>query len=171
VGSVSVDLLAGLGYEVIASTGKAEAHDYLMGLGAYEVTGRLPAEGEKIRPLDKSKWAAVVDSVGGDTLAYALSTLNYGGVAAISGLARSADLPTTVMPFILRGVTLAGIDSVMLRIDKRRELWQSIAGDLLPRHLDDITHDVSILEAPDTLRSIIGGGVTGRTRVVVKDGF
>src|SRR6185503_777176 len=96
VGSVSVDLLAGLGYEVIASTGKADAHDYLMGLGAYEVIGRLPAEGEKIRPLGKSAYAAVVDSVGGDTLAYALSTLNYAGVAAISGLARSADLPTTV---------------------------------------------------------------------------
>ena len=171
VGSVSVDLLAGLGYEVIASTGKAEAHDYLTRLGAYEVIGRMPAEGEKIRPLGKSRWAAVVDSVGGDTLAYALSTLNYSGVAAISGLTRSADLPTTVMPFILRGVTLAGIDSVMLRIDKRRDLWQSIATELLPRHLDDITHDVSILDAPDTLRTIIGGGVTGRTRVVVKDGF
>jgi putative YhdH/YhfP family quinone oxidoreductase len=171
VGSVSVDLLAALGYEVIASTGKAEAHDYLMGLGAYQVVGRLPAEGEKIRPLGKSSYAAVVDSVGGDTLAYALSTLNYGGVAAISGLARSADLPTTVMPFILRGVTLVGIDSVLLSIDKRRELWQSIESELLPRHLDTITRDVSILDAPATLHSIIGGGVTGRTRVVVKDGF
>ncbi|WP_101948845.1 MDR family oxidoreductase [Mycobacterium sp. 3519A] len=171
VGSVSVDLLAGLGYEVIASTGKAEAHDYLMGLGAYQVVGRLPAEGEKVRPLGKSSYAAVVDSVGGDTLAYALSTLNYAGVAAISGLARSADLPTTVMPFILRGVTLVGIDSVLLPIDKRRELWQSIATELLPDHLDDITHDVSILDAPQTLRSIVGGGVTGRTRVVVKGGF
>jgi acrylyl-CoA reductase (NADPH) len=171
VGSVSVDLLAGLGYEVVASTGKAEAHDYLMGLGATQVIGRLPAEGEKFRPLGKSIYAAVVDSVGGDTLAYALSIINYGGVAAISGLARSAELPTTVMPFILRGVTLAGIDSVMLRIDKRRELWQSIATELHPRHLDDITRDISILEAPDTLRKIVGGGVTGRTRVVVKDGF
>jgi NADPH:quinone reductase-like Zn-dependent oxidoreductase len=100
-----------------------------------------------------------------------LSILNYGGVAAISGLARSADLPTTVMPFILRGVTLAGVDSVMLRIDKRRDLWQSIATDLMPRHLDHITRDISILEVPDTLRTIVGGGVTGRTRVVVKDGF
>ncbi|OBF29368.1 quinone oxidoreductase [Mycobacterium sp. ACS1612] len=171
VGSVSVDLLAKIGYEVIASTGKAEAHDYLMGLGAYQVVGRLPAEGEKVRPLGKSSYAAVVDSVGGDTLAYALSTLNYAGVAAISGLARSADLPTTVMPFILRGVTLAGIDSVLLPIAKRRELWQSIATELLPDHLDDITHDVSILDAPRTLRSIVGGGVTGRTRVVVKGGF
>lgn len=171
VGSISVDLLAGLGYEVIASTGKVGAHDYLMGLGATEVIGRLPEEGEKVRPLGKSKWAAVVDSVGGDTLAYALSTLNYGGVAAISGLARSADLPTTVMPFILRGVTLAGIDSVQLAIEPRREVWQQLEGELRPRHLDAITTDVSVLEAPQTLRTIIGGGVTGRTRVVVQGGF
>jgi acrylyl-CoA reductase (NADPH) len=171
VGSVGVDLLAKHGYEVIASTGKAEAHDYLMGLGAYQVVGRLPGEGDKVRALGKSQWAAVLDSVGGDTLAYALSTLNYGGIAAISGLARSADLPTTVMPFILRGVTLAGIDSVQLPIGKRRELWAAIEDDLLPAHLDEITRDVSILEAPATLRTIIGGAVTGRTRVAVAGGF
>lgn len=171
VGSIGVDLLAGLGYEVVASTGKAQAHDYLMGLGAYQVVGRLPEEGEKVRPLGKSKWAAVLDSVGGDTLAYALSTLNYGGVAAISGLARSAELPATVLPFILRGVTLAGIDSVQLAIEPHREIWEQLAGELKPTHLADITTDVSVLEAPATLRTIIGGGVTGRTRVVVRDGF
>lgn len=171
VGSVSVDLLAGLGYEVVASTGKSEAHDYLMSLGAYEVIGRLPEEGEKVRALGKSRWAAVVDSVGGDTLAYALSTLNYGAVAAISGLARSPELPTTVMPFILRGATLAGIDSVLLNIGSRRGVWGQLEGELKPRHLAEVTKDVSVLEAPDTLRTIVGGGVTGRTRVVVKDGF
>jgi acrylyl-CoA reductase (NADPH) len=171
VGSVSVDLLAALGYEVVASTGKSEAHDWLMKLGAYQVIGRLPEEGEKIRPLGKAKWAAVVDSVGGDTLAYALSTLNYGGVAAISGLARSADLPTTVMPFILRGVTLAGIDSVQLGIDARRDLWRQLAGELKPRHLDDVTKDISVHEVSDALRNILAGGVRGRTRVVVKNGF
>ena len=171
VGSIGVDLLAGLGYEVVASTGKAEAHDYLMGLGANQVIGRLPEEGEKVRPLGKSKWAAVLDSVGGDTLAYALSTLDYGGIAAISGLARSANLPTTVMPFILRGVTLAGIDSVQLAIGPRREIWKQIDGELKPRHLADITTDVSVLEASQTLRTIIGGTVIGRTRVVVHDGF
>lgn len=171
VGSVSVDLLAGLGYEVVASSGKADAHDWLMELGATQVIGRLPAEGEKVRALGKSQWAGVVDSVGGDTLAYALSTLNYAGTAAISGLARSADLPTTVMPFILRGVTLAGIDSVQLPIGARRDVWHQLAGELKPRHLGRITKDVSVLEAPKTLRTIIGGGVTGRTRVVVHDGF
>jgi NADPH:quinone reductase-like Zn-dependent oxidoreductase len=109
--------------------------------------------------------------VGGTTLAYALSTLNYGGVAAISGLSGSADLPTTVHPFILRGVTLAGIDSVQLPIDARRDVWRQLAGELKPRHLDDLTQDISVLEVPDALRKIFGGGVTGRTRVVVKDGF
>lgn len=171
VGSVSVDLLAGLGYEVVASSGKADVHDWLMEFGATQVIGRLPAEGEKVRALGKSQWAGVVDSVGGDTLAYALSTLNYGGTAAISGLARSADLPTTVMPFILRGVTLAGIDSVQLPIDARRDVWRQLAGELKPRHLASITKDVSVLEAPHILHTIIGGGVTGRTRVVVHDGF
>ncbi|WP_319457076.1 MULTISPECIES: acryloyl-CoA reductase [unclassified Mycobacterium] len=171
VGSISVDILAGLGYKVIASTGKPEAHDYLMKLGADEVIGRLPAEGDKIRPLGASTWAAVVDSVGGDTLAYALTTLKHGGVAAISGLARSADLHTTVMPFILRGVTLVGIESVGVSIDARRDVWRQLGGELRPRHLDDITRDVTVLEAPDTLRIIVGGGVTGRTRVVVRDGF
>jgi putative YhdH/YhfP family quinone oxidoreductase len=171
VGSLGVDLLAGLGYEVVASTGKTGAREYLAELGASHVIGRLPEEGEKMRSLGKSRWAAVLDSVGGDTLAYALSTLNYGGVAAISGLARSADLPTTVMPFILRGVTLAGIDSVQLAIESRREIWKQIEGELRPRHLDTVTTDVSVLEAPATLRTIVGGGVTGRTRVVVHDGF
>jgi acrylyl-CoA reductase (NADPH) len=171
VGSVSVDLLAGLGYEVIASTGKAEAHDYLMGIGASEVIGRLPAEGDKMRPLGRPTWMAVVDSVGGDTLAYALSVLQYRGIAAISGLARSADVATTVLPFIVRGVTLAGMDSVQLPIAERRNIWNTIETDLLPRHLDAITRDISVGETPDTLRAIIGGGVTGRTRVTVQGGF
>ena len=170
VGSVSVDLLAGLGYEVVASTGKAEAHDLLRELGAAEVIDRVPGE-EKVRVLGKTQWAAVVDCVGGKTLAYALSTLKYGGIAAVSGLAGSADLPTTVHPFILRGVTLAGIDSVLLPIADRRDIWRHIETDLRPQHLDRVTHDVSVLEVPEVLRRILTGGVTGRTRVVVKDGF
>lgn len=171
VGSVSVDLLAKLGYEVVASTGKPDIEGYLRDLGASAVIGRVPPEGEKIRALGKAKWAAVVDCVGGTALAYALSTMNYGGIAAISGLAGSAELPTTVHPFILRGVTLAGIDSVLLRIDKRREVWRQLATELTPPHLGLLTSNISVLEVPDTLRKIIKGGVTGRTRVVVKDGF
>ncbi|WP_199253668.1 MDR family oxidoreductase [Mycolicibacterium mengxianglii] len=171
VGSLSVDLLAGLGYEVVASTGKSEAHDLLRDLGAAEVIDRVPGPDEVVRPLGKTHWAAVIDCVGGKTLAYALSTLKYGGIAAISGLAGSADLPATVHPFILRGVTLAGIDSVQLPIDARRMIWQQIEGQLLPLHLDRVTRDVSVLDVPDVLKTIIGGGVTGRTRVVVRNGF
>ncbi len=171
VGSVSVDLLAGLGYEVVASTGKADAHDLLRNLGATEVIDRVPGPDDKIRPLGKSQWAAVVDCVGGKTLAYALSTMKYAGVAAISGLAGSADLPATVLPFILRGVTLAGIDSVLLPIEARRELWAQIDAGWRPQHLERITRDVPVREVADVLGSIIGGGVTGRTRVVVHDGF
>ncbi len=171
VGSTSVDILSALGYQVVASTGKDSARDLLTELGAEEVIGRLPEPGQKIRPLGKSRWAAVVDCVGGPTLAYALSTLKYGGVAAISGLAGSAELPTTVHPFILRGVTLAGIDSVQLPIAARRALWDQIAGELVPRHLDAITHDIPVSDVPQTLHTILGGGIAGRTRVVVKDGF
>ncbi|TRW81233.1 oxidoreductase [Mycolicibacterium sp. 018/SC-01/001] len=171
VGSVSVDLLAGLGYEVVASTGKSQARDLLRDLGAAEVIDRVPGPDEKVRALGKAHWAAVVDCVGGPTLAYALSTLKYGGVAAISGLAGSADLPATVMPFILRGVTLAGIDSVLLPIARRREVWSQIEAGLAPRHLDRVTTDVPVRRVDEVLKTIIGGGVTGRTRVVVHDGF
>jgi acrylyl-CoA reductase (NADPH) len=171
VGSVSVDLLATLGYEVVASTGKADAHELLRDLGAAEVIDRVPGAGEKVRALGKQHWAAVVDCVGGSTLAYALSTLNYGGIAAISGLAGSSDLPTTVLPFILRGVTLAGIDSVLLPIAPRREVWRQIENELAPPHLGLLTRDVSILDVPGVLPTILAGGVTGRTRVVVRDGF
>ncbi|MBX7450443.1 oxidoreductase [Mycolicibacterium sp. 3033] len=171
VGSVSVDLLAGLGYEVVASTGKAEAHELLRDLGAAEVIDRVPGPDDKVRALGKAHWAAVVDCVGGPTLAYALSTLKYGGVAAISGLAGSPDLPATVMPFILRGVTLAGIDSVLLPIARRRDVWAQIESGLAPRHLARVTTDVPVRRVDEVLKTIIGGGVTGRTRVVVHDGF
>lgn len=171
VGSVSVDLLAGLGYEVVASTGKAAAHELLRELGAAEVIDRVPGPDEKVRPLGKAHWAAVVDCVGGQTLAYALSTMKYGGVAAVSGLAGSADLPATVLPFILRGVTLAGIDSVLLPIGARRELWGQIEAGLRPGHLERITRDVAVREVAGVLGSIIAGGVTGRTRVDVQRGF
>ncbi|MEW5808843.1 MAG: MDR family oxidoreductase [Actinomycetota bacterium] len=171
VGSVSVDLLAGLGYEVVASTGKSAARELLRDLGAAEVIDRVPGPDEKVRALGKAHWAAVVDCVGGPTLAYALSTLKYGGVAAISGLAGSPDLPATVMPFILRGVTLAGIDSVLLPISRRREVWGQIESDLKPRHLARLTTDVPVRRVDDVLKTIVGGGVTGRTRVVVHDGF
>jgi acrylyl-CoA reductase (NADPH) len=162
VGSVSVDLLAGLGYEVVASTGKSDAHDWLMALGATQVIGRLPTEGEKVRALGKSQWAGVVDSVGGDTLAYALSTLNYGGTAAISGLARSADLPTTVMPFILRGVSLLGVDSVMCPAPVRAEAWRRLGTDLPTDLLDAMTTVEPLSKVPELAEQILAGQTRGR---------
>jgi acrylyl-CoA reductase (NADPH) len=124
VGSVSVDLLAGAGYQVVASTGKADAADRLKELGAAEVIGRLPADPDaKPRPLAKARWAAAVDCVGGATLADVLSAVDYGGAVACSGLTGGAALHTTVMPFILRGVALLGMDSVQMPIGPRRKLW------------------------------------------------
>ncbi|UQE76794.1 acryloyl-CoA reductase [Gordonia sp. PP30] len=171
VGSVSVDLLAAAGYEVVASTGKESAHDLLRELGAAEIIGRIPAEGERVRPLGKTRWAAAVDCVGGTTLAYVLSGLRYEGIVAASGLAGSADLPTTVHPFILRGVTLAGIDSVQQPIERRRALWARLGTDLRPRHLDLLTSEVDVSVLPGSIREILAGAVTGRTRVRVAGGF
>ncbi|GAA4749244.1 acryloyl-CoA reductase [Gordonia alkaliphila] len=171
VGSVSVDLLAAAGYEVVASTGKESAHDLLRELGAAQVIGRVPEAGEKVRALGKTQWAAAVDCVGGTTLAYVAGTLRYEGIVAASGLAGSADLPTTVHPFILRGVTLAGIDSVQQPSARRRALWARLGTDMKPRHLDAITTQVDVASLPGTLRDILSGSVTGRTRVRVAGGF
>ena len=134
VGSVSVDLLAAAGYEVVASTGKPAAADRLTALGAAEVIGRLPEDPDaKPRPLGKAEWAGAIDCVGGTTLAHVLSTVRYGGVVAASGLTGGSALPTTVMPFILRGVALLGIDFVQLPIVTRRERGTSLA---IPRRTD-----------------------------------
>ncbi|WP_137872233.1 acryloyl-CoA reductase [Rhodococcus sp. Q] len=172
VGSVSVDLLAAAGFEVVASTGKADAHDLLTSLGASEVIGRLPADPDaKPRPLGKARWASAVDCVGGATLADVLSTVQYGGAVAASGLTGGAALNTTVLPFILRGVDLLGIDSVQLPIEKRRALWQRIESDLRPRHLDSLTREVPVRDVAAVLDLIRGGGQTGRTLVRVADAF
>ena len=172
VGSVSVDLLAGLGYEVVASTGKKDATEFLTGLGAAEVIGRMPEDpDEKIKALGKSRWAAGVDSTGGRGLAYLLSTLNYGGIVAASGLTGGSSLPTTVMPFILRGVTLRGIDSVQLGIDARRELWHRIGTDLRPRHLDALTNEHAVADVEAVLKSISDGTHTARSVIRVRGGF
>ncbi|CRZ15473.1 oxidoreductase [Mycolicibacterium neworleansense] len=172
VGSVSVDLLAAAGYQVVASTGKADQADHLRALGASEVIGRLPAEPDaKPRPLGKTRWAAAVDCVGGATLADVLSTLKYGGAVAASGLTGGAALNTTVMPFILRGVSLLGIDSVLLRIEPRRELWAQLGGPLKPRHLDDVTHEIDVKDVVGVLDEVRAGRYSGRAVVKVAGGF
>ncbi|MFQ6397006.1 oxidoreductase [Nocardia sp. KC 131] len=164
VGSVAIDILSGLGFEVIASTGKTDAADLLAELGANEVIGRLPEDPDaKPRPLAKARWAGAVDSVGGKSLAYILSATGYGGAVAVSGLTGGAGLPTTVMPFILRGVDLLGIDSAYVPIEKRRALWTRLGNELRPRHLSTIEHFAPIIEAERVLRSIQGGTHSGRT--------
>ena len=172
VGSVSVDLLAAAGYEVVASTGKPEATAHLKALGAAEVIGRLPEDPDaKPRPLGKTRWAGAVDCVGGTTLADVLSTLKYGGAVAASGLTGGAGLNTTVMPFILRGVALLGIDSVQLPIGPRRALWERLGGTGKPQHLADVTHDVDVKDVVEVIDQVRAGKYSGRAVVRVAGGF
>ncbi|MBL1073180.1 acryloyl-CoA reductase [Nocardia sp. 2] len=171
VGTVAVDILAGLGFEVVASTGKIGATELLETLGAKTVIGRLPGEGEKPRALGKAQWAAAVDSVGGESLAHILSTVKYGGAVAVSGLTGGTTVPTTVMPFILRGVSLLGIDSAHFPIARRRDLWARLAKDLKPQHLSLLENYAPITEAEAVLRSILEGTHSGRTVLGVAGEF
>ncbi|MFC8047027.1 acryloyl-CoA reductase [Nocardia sp. NPDC057353] len=172
VGGVAIDILAGLGFEVIASTGKTDADDLLAELGANEVIGRLPEDPEaKPRPLTSARWAGAVDSVGGASLAYILSAIGYGGAVAASGLTGGPGVPTTVMPFILRAVSLLGIDSVNLPIEHRREIWAQLGGELRPRHLSALTNVAPITDAEQVLRSIQDGTHRGRTVFAVAGEF
>ena len=172
VGSVSIDLLSSAGYHVVASTGKADAADRLTALGAAEVIGRLPADPDaKPRPLGKTRWAGAVDCVGGATLADVLSTIKYGGAVAASGLTGGAGLKTTVMPFILRGVALLGIDSVQMPIAPRRALWELMGSSLKPQHLSDISHDVDVRDVVSVIDEVREGKYSGRAVVRVAGGF
>jgi len=164
VGSVAVALLGRLGYTVVAATGKAAEADYLQRLGAASVIDRatLAAPG---KPFQKERWAGVVDAVGSHTLANALAQTRYGGVVAACGLAQGADLPTTVMPFILRGVTLAGVDSVMAPLAKRQRAWDRLARDLDPALLDTMVEEVPLSGAIDKAHALMDGRVRGRVLV------
>ncbi|MBH0776826.1 acrylyl-CoA reductase family protein [Nocardia bovistercoris] len=164
VGSVAIDILSGLGFEVVASTGKSDAADRLADIGANEVIGRLPEDPDaKPRPLGRTRWAGAVDSVGGASLAHVLSVIGYGGTVAAGGLTGGTALPTTVMPFILRGVALIGIDSVALPIEKRRALWTRLANEFRPSHLSTLENFAPITEAEPVLRSLQNGTHSGRT--------
>ena len=172
VGSVSVDLLAAAGYEVVASTGKADAGERLKALGAAQVIGRLPEDPDaKPRPLGKTRWAGAVDCVGGKTLADVLSTVRYGGAVAASGLTGGAGLNTTVMPFILRGVALLGIESVLMPIGPRRALWEKLGSSLRPQHLSEISNDVDVKDVVAVLDEVSAGRYSGRAVVRVAGGF
>ena len=168
VGSLSIALLSKLGYSVTASTGKTAEHDYLRRLGATTVIDRAELS-EPGKPLQTQRWGAVIDSVGGATLANAIAQTNYGGLVASCGLAQSADLPTTVMPFILRGVTLAGINSVFCPTPLREEAWSRLATDLDLDLLDSLTETVSLDGAIGVAERIMAGEVRGRTVVDVRN--
>ena len=166
VGSVAIALLTRLGYRVVASTGRLQEADYLRSLGAADVIDRagLSAPG---KPLAKERWAGVVDTVGSHTLANACASTKYGGTVAACGLAQGMDLPATVAPFILRGVTLAGIDSVMAPRALREAAWARLAQDLDVGKLDAMTQEVGLQDALGLGAQILAGQVRGRVVVDV----
>ncbi|MDN4988613.1 oxidoreductase [Bradyrhizobium arachidis] len=165
VGSVATAVLSKLGYHVITSTGRASEADYLKSLGAAEVIDRNELSGPA-KPLAKERWAGGVDSVGSTTLANLLSMTKYGGAIAACGLAAGMDLPTSVAPFILRGVCLLGIDSVMCPLPPRKAAWQRLASDLDRSKLSEITTEISLGEVSEWGAKILAGQVRGR--IVVK---
>jgi acrylyl-CoA reductase (NADPH) len=167
VGSVAVALLAKLGYQVVASTGRMAEADYLRRLGAGEVIDREELSGP-VRPLAKERWAGGVDAVGSTVLANVLSMTRYGGAVAACGLAGGMDLPTSVAPFILRAVSLLGIDSVQCPQSVRREAWKRLASDLDRGKLQAMTREIDFVEVAEAGRSIVEGQVRGRIVVKVR---
>lgn len=164
VGSFAIALLAKLGYQVVASTGRADQSEYLHTLGAHEVIDRKTLS-EPGRPLAKERWAGAIDSIGSHTLANICASIKYGGTVAACGLAQGMDLPSTVMPFILRGVTLAGVDSVMRPIEDRIEAWQRIADLLSDATLNEISHTISLDNVIETANKLMNGQIRGRVIV------
>ncbi len=167
VGSVAIALLAKLGYSVIASTGRPEDADYLKGLGAAEVIERKELTGPP-RPLGKERWAGAVDVVGSTTLANVLAMTRYGGAVAACGLAGGMDVPTTVAPFILRGISLLGINSVMCPLPLRQEAWRRLETDLDPAMIAAMSSEIGLADVIAAGQSIVEGRVRGR--IVVKIG-
>ena len=165
VGSVAVTLLAKLGFAVVASTGRPAEADYLKSLGAREIIERKELAGAS-KPLGPERWAGGIDTVGSTTLASVLSMTRYGGAIAACGLAGGMDLPATVAPFILRGVSLIGIDSVMCPLERRREAWKRLASDIDAGKLAMMTSEIDLAGVMDAGRRIVEGAVRGR--IVVK---
>jgi putative YhdH/YhfP family quinone oxidoreductase len=162
VGSIAIDMLSRLGYAVTALTGKENESDYLRKLGAKEVMARKSLDLSKIKPLDRALWAGAVDNLGGEVLAWMASTMMVGGTIAAIGLAASMSLNTTVAPFILRGVSLLGIDSGTTPMPLRREVWRRLASDLRPPHLKDMTRTLPFDELPKAFDAFIKGAAKGR---------
>lgn len=165
VGSISIEILARLGYHVVALTGKENESDYLESLGANQVMLRQSLDLAKIKPLDKSMWAGAIDNLGGDVLSWMASTMKLDGTLASVGLAASMSLNTTVAPFILRGVSLLGIDSVNCAMPRRAEVWRRLATDMRPLGLTALTRIIPFDDLPTVFDDFIKGRVRGRTVV------
>ncbi|TGB03907.1 acryloyl-CoA reductase [Halobacillus salinus] len=166
VGSMAVAMLAKRGYNVEASTGSKEHTEYLKRLGAEKVISREEVSGEQLKPLRSERWAAAVDPVGGEQLASVLSQLEYNGGAAVSGLTGGTNIPTQVYPFILRGISLIGIDSVNLPMETRKKVWHRLANDLKTKEFfDDMKVVISLEDVPHRLEQILAGETRGRTIV------
>jgi acrylyl-CoA reductase (NADPH) len=166
VGSVAIAVLAKLGFRVIASTGRMEEHAYLKSLGAAEIVPRTELSGDP-KPLAKERWIGAVDSVGSKTLANVLASTSYGGAVAACGLAGGMDLPASVAPFILRGVSLLGIDSVQMAMPRRVEAWKRLARDLDVKKLESMTHTIKLGEVLRAAGDILDGKVRGRLVVEI----
>ncbi len=168
VGGVAVALLSALGHRVIAATGRPELRDYLTGLGAADLLPRAALAATPSRPLDSERWGGAVDAVGGATLATILTQLEYRASVAACGLAGGSDLPATVIPFLLRGVNLLGIDSVMCPRDERIEAWRRLARELPRDRLGQMTRTVPLSALPELAPKILEGAVHGRVVVDIK---
>ena len=161
VGSIAIATLARLGYDVTAITGKDDAHDYVRSLGAREVLSRTTLT-MGTRPLEASRWAGAIDAVGGDLLAWLTRTTNHWGGIASTGLTGGVELRTTVMPFILRGVSLIGIDSAMCRMPVRADVWRRLATDMKPVDLDSIAHEITLDGLAAAFETLLAGKARGR---------
>ncbi len=162
VGSIAIDVLSRLGYRAVALTGKENEAGYLKELGAKEVMSRKGLDLSKIKPLDKASWAGAVDNLGGEVLAWMASTMLPGGTIASIGLAASMNLNTSVAPFILRGVSLLGIDSGATPMPLRREVWRRLAGDMRPAHLEEMTRTLAFDDLPRAFDGLLKGAARGR---------
>jgi NADPH2:quinone reductase len=164
VGSMAVQCLSALGYRVTALTGKDDEHDYLRLLGAREILPRSAVQPSS-KPIEKATWAGAIDAVGGETLAWMLRSMAYGGIVALSGLTGGVDVKTTVIPFILRGVKLLGIDSVMCPMDDRVAAWRRLATDMRPAHLAESVQEIGLDGLPEAFETLKRGAA--RRRFVV----
>ena len=167
VGSVAIEILARLGYRVVALTGKEAQRDYLKKIGAAEVLLRSSLDLTKIKPLDRATWAGAIDNLGGEVLAWLASTMQIDGTLASVGLAAGTGLNTTVMPFILRGVSLLGIDSVNCPMPVRAEVWRRLATDMKPQHLEAMTRTIPFDALPEVFDDFLKARVTGRIVVAI----